>query len=174
MTAKPPAGPVSVSSEPVMTCIPTLQRKKGFLGLGVESFVLLATSTRLVFVHIDKQTMNAFVQEARESAKAEGKGLLGQAAAQMGWVGLMVERLQALGPDGAIVKYPGSFIIPNQAVRRVRVRRSHANEDGFEQAITLELRTTSGKHRFMVPQTSRISQKEVRQRLQQTLGAIVR
>lgn len=166
--------PTARSAEVIATMVPGLLRKKGFLGMASDTFVLMGTPTRLVFAYIDRKTMNAFVNEARLGAKSQGKGWLGQIAAQMSWVGLMQERLQAMGVEAVLKEYPGSFFIPNQSISRVRVHQGHSNDDEAEPNIKLTFDTTGGRHKFELPPSMGIHVRELKRRLQQTLGAIVR
>jgi hypothetical protein len=148
-----------------------LQRKTGFLGLGMASFVMMVTRSRVVFIHVDTKTMNAFVTEARLAAKSEGKGWGGQVAAQMDWMSLMLERLQSLGPDGALAQYPGSFFIPIHSISRVKVRQPPSDYDQSENNIRITFHTTVGKQAFSIQPRMRV--RDLKQRLQQALGAIV-
>ncbi len=163
-------------TERIVSTIPGFQRRKGFLGLGMESFTVVLTPSRIVFIYLDNKTMNAFITEARETAKSQGKGWIGQAAAQMGWVNLMVERLQTLGSEAALAQYPGSFFIPNSAISQVRVkqRHNHDYEQPDNEPLQITFDTTTGKQKFTLPTSMGIHERELKQRLQQTLGAIVR
>jgi hypothetical protein len=172
-TAPPPVAPVA-RAETVVDIMAGLQRKKGFLGMGIDTFALMVTPSRLVLIYLDTKTMNAFVNEARQSAKSQGKGWMGQVSAQMGWVALMLERLQALGPDGALAQYPGSFAIPNSSLSRVQVRQPQSGYDQPDNPIEIIFHTSGGKQKFQLAPGAGMRLREVQQRLQQALGAIVR
>ena len=170
-TAPAPAAPPAAAGEPIVSLFAGLQRKSGFLGLGMASFIMMITRTRVAFIHVDTKTMNAFVTEARLNAKSEGKGWLGQSAAQMGWVSLMLERLQSLGPDAALAQYEGSFFIPVHSISRVQVKQLRTDYDQPEERIRLTFHTTAGKQVFsMIPGTN---VRDLKQRLQRALGTIV-
>jgi hypothetical protein len=166
-----PPSPPAATGEPIVSMLAGLRRKKGFLGLGIESFTLMITRSRVVLIHVDTKTMNAFVTEARLKAKGEGKGWVGQSAAQMGWVNLLLERLQSLGPDAALAQYPGSFFIPTHSISRVQVKQAHHDYDQPENDIRITFHTTAGKHVFTI--TPGMGVRDLKQRLQQALGAIV-
>jgi hypothetical protein len=163
-----------VQAEPIVSIIPGLNRHKGFLGLAVDSFTLVLTPGRMVFAHLDANTMKALVNEAREQAKAQGKGALGQWAAQMGWLGVHVQHLQAMAPGAILAQFPGSFYIPNNAVSKVRVKRVSTSSDGTNSHDQTEVHidSTAGKFKFVL--VTGMSHRELKQRLQQTLGAVVR
>ncbi len=167
--------PAPLQGEPALSITPGLTRSKGFLGMGRDTFTLLATPTRLVFAYLDPKAMNQLVAEARAEAKAQGKGFLGQWGAQLGWLNVLVRRYQAMSVDAILAQTPGSFFIPNATVTRVRVRRVSTNsESNIQDQTQIVIDTTGGKHKFDVAQTMGISHREVKQRLQQALGAIVK
>jgi len=158
----------------VTSIIPGLQRHKGFMGLGIDTYNLILTPRRLVFAYVSQNDMKALVMEARDIAKAEGKGFLGQAAAQMGWLNLLLERYSTMTVDDILARYSGSFFVPNTAVSRVRVNQRHSAPDEPTRPIEVTFETTGGKHKFEIAATMAMSAREVKQRLQQGLGSVVR
>ncbi|MGC9523078.1 MAG: zinc ribbon domain-containing protein [Anaerolineae bacterium] len=171
-----PSPPQPAPTEPIVSITPSVQRRKGFLGMGYETFSLVLTPTRMIFAALDKQRMAALVNEARTEAKAEGKGFFGQWGAQLRWLDLLVRQLRAMTPEQILAQRPGSFAIPNSSISRVRVRRREVNAgDGDSRTqITLIIDTAGDKHKFEVPATMSISARDLKQRLQQTLGSVVR
>ena len=177
LPAQPPAyvAPAPQQGEPTLSITPGLTRSKGFLGMGRDTFTLLTTPTRLVFAYLDPKAMNQLVAEARADAKAQGKGFLGQWGAQMGWLNGLVRRYQTMSVDAILAQTPGSFYIPNATVTRVRVRQVSTNsESNIRDQTRIVIDTTGGKHKFDLAQTVGVSHREVKQRLQQALGAIVK
>lgn len=169
-----PAAP-PVQAEPIVTIIPGLNHHRGFMGLGVDTYTLVLTPGRMVFVKLDTNTMKTLVEEARQRAKAQGKGAMGQWVAQMGWVNVHIEHLQAMAPATMLAQFPGSFFVANNAVSKARVKRvsSGSYDDNTPDRTELHLDTTGGKYKFVLGGTG-MSAKELKQRLQQTLGAVVR
>lgn len=167
-------GASQTAGETILTMIPGIQRRKGVLGMSIDSFTLIATPTRLIFAYLDNKTMNAFVNEARQNAKGQGKGWLGQVAAQMGWVNLMLEHFEQMGPDTVLAQYPGSFVIPNNSVSRVSIKQRYSQPGESDNPIEITFDTTAGKQKFHLPPSMGIHQREIKQRLQRVLGAAVR
>ena len=173
----PPApAPAPQSAEPILSITTGVTRAKGFLNMGQANYVLVLTPSRMIFAHLSTKAMNQMVMEARDAAKAEGKGFFKQAAAQMGWLNRLVERFQAMSPDQILAQDPESFFIPNASVSRVRLRRIVDNSD---QSYTsdhtrMTIESAAGKQRYSLQSNSITSHRQLKQRLEQALGAIVR
>ena len=172
---QPARAPSPAPAEPIVNIIAGLNHHRGFMGLGVDTYTLVLTPGRMIFARLDTNTMNALVEEARQQAKAQGKGAMGQWVAQMGWINVHIQRLQALAPDAILAQFPGSFFVPNNAVSKARVKRvsTGSYDDNTPDRTELHLDTTGGKYKFVLGGTG-MSAKELKQRLQQTLGALVK
>ena len=142
--------------------------------MGVDNYSLIITPTRLVFAHLDNRAMQTYGQRARDEAKAEGKGFLGQWGAQLSWMALLERDLQAGTPDQILAHSPDNFFIPNASVSRVRIRRKTDSEHDSTTHVVLLIDTTSGKHKFQIPASFRATPRDLKQRLSRTLGTVVR
>ena len=162
------------AAEPIVGII-SLQRRKGFMGVSVETFNMIVTPRRLALVSVSDQTMKEAVNTAREQAKAEGKGFFGQMGAQMGWLNVLYRRYQETPIDVVLAQSPGSFVLLNQEVRSIRlrdpalVRVGTARQESTRSEMTIE--TAAGKQEF---ELVTMKAREAGQILQQTLGGIVR
>jgi hypothetical protein len=181
--APPPPAPQPMSpgyggnhapTEPIVHIIPGLERKKGFLGLGIDNYCLVITPNRLIFAYLDSRRMQDFVNQARNQAKAQGKGFFGQIGAQLGWLRLLEQELANTPPDHILAQDPHNFQIPNQAISKIRLRQSYDSENQNQESIRIVILTTAGKHQFHLPTSMNLSKRELKQRLQQTLGGLVR
>ena len=170
----PVAPPAAAGTESILSIILGLQRQKGLLGMGIDNYSLIITPTRLVFAYIDNSAMQAYGQRARSEAKAEGKGLLRQWGAQLGWLALLERDLQAATPNQILAQSPNSFFIPNASISRIRIRRKTDTEFDSTTHVVLLINTTSGKHKFQIPTSFRITPRELKQRLRRTLGTVVK
>jgi hypothetical protein len=156
--------------EPILEIIPALQRRKGFLGLGRETFNLLLTPARLVFVPVTSQEMNDAVRAARQGAKNEGKGFFGQWSAQLAWVDVLCQQYRAAPMDTVIAQHPGTFYILNGQVSGVRFRdRRYQETNQTQQEMTIH--SAGSKYRF---ELKGMSTGKARQILKQVLPHVVR
>ncbi len=153
-----------------MGIIPGVQSHSGFLGLKVESYNLILTPRRMIFAFVSKQMMQQAVNEARLEAKAQGKGLLKQMAAQMSWLQNMSRKYETMPPQTILTQYPGSFDVQNGAVHKIRLRQS-TDEDSGQTTRTMIIEALGKKRKFSL---TAMGTRDAKRLLQQTLGGIVR
>lgn len=170
--AGPPMGPAvaPAATEPILGIVPALQRRKGFLGMSADTFNLVITPQRLVFAFVSPQTMRQAVTEARDEARSQGRGFFGQVAAQMGWVDVVCHQYSTMPVEAIPAHFPGSFVVPNIEVRRIRLKESIDDESGSSSG-ELIVETTGGKHAFNLVG---MEVDDARQLLRQALPAVVR
>ena len=168
-THTPRATPVA-QSEPVAGVIPGLRRRKGFLGMQADAYSLVVTPSRLVFALLTSKMQKDAVEQARQEAKQEGKGALGQWGAQFGWTNVIVRRYQSMPVEAILAEESANTFIPNDQIKKVRVKVDVGDEN-TSSSTTLEIETASGKHKYEVTSGSST---EVKRLLQQTLGNLVK
>jgi hypothetical protein len=167
-----PAPQPEVPSESIVAIVPNVQRRKGFLGMGAEVFNLVVTPGRLVFVAVSQQTMKDAVAAANAEAKRQGKGVLGQIAAQMGWVDLLCRQYVATPVETILAQYPGSFFIPLNQLVRITLREPAYDPDQANNSGQMIVESAAGKQRFEMPGASAAS--DARRTLKQALPGLVR
>jgi hypothetical protein len=133
-----------------------------------DSYTMIVTPKRLVFASVSTDLMKAAVKDAREDAKRQGKGFLGQWGAQLAWLDVLHRTYQTMTVDAILRQYPGSFAIANHQIRRIRYKRNW-DEEGGPGSDELVLRTADGKYRFKLL-TGDLGQ--VKKLLRQTLGRV--
>lgn len=166
-----PSQPVyTAPSEPILGIVPGLQRQGGLLGLKFETFNLVVTPHRLVLAFVPQKMMNEAINAARNEAKSEGKGWLGQVSAQMGWLNVICRQYQTMPVETILSQTPGSFFIPMATIRRVRVNDLYDHERNMSRQ-ELVVESTGGRYRFNLVGTS---SGEARHILRQVLGDVVK
>jgi hypothetical protein len=158
------------ATEPVVGIIPGVQRRKGLLGVGNETFNLILTPSRLVFAAVTSQMMKEAAASAQQEARNQGKGLLGQWGAQLGWLNVICRRYETMPVETILAQHSGSFFLPNAGTRRVRVKESLDDETARSTSEVI-IETTGGKYRF---ELTAMGAREAKRLLQQTLGKLVR
>ncbi|MBN1260902.1 MAG: zinc ribbon domain-containing protein [Anaerolineae bacterium] len=169
----PPAHPAYAQpAEPIIGIVTGLQRRAGALGLKTDNFNLVVTPGRLIFAAMSQQLMNQAVATARSEAKGQGKGFFGQVAAQMSWLGVVCREYESMPVDAILTRYPGSFFIPNNQIRKIKLRAGYTDNDGQQLSKPeMVVEAASGKHKFTLVT---MSPGEAKRILKQTLGGIVR
>lgn len=134
--------------ETIVGIIPALVRRKGFMGLSTETFNLIVTPDRLIFAAVSSQTMQEAVALARQQAREQGAGALGQFAAQQGWANTLARQYQAMTGDAILARFPGSFCLANAAISRIRLSEADADDDAPQTKADVTIETSNGKHKF--------------------------
>lgn len=165
-----PPPPPPVQAEPVVTMIPGLNRRKGFMGMGADIIFLVTTPMRVILVLVSTDAMKSAVNTARERAKAEGKGMLGQVAAQMGWAGIIMDQIQSMPVDALMMQFPGTTFYYNNAIRKVTVQTPMDEDSNVAMEIIIE----AGGEKIKLESQGSTNTKSVKQALAQTLGGVVR
>jgi hypothetical protein len=164
---QPPA-PAELA-EPIVGTVPNVVRRKGFVGAGTENYNMIVTPVRLILVFVSKETMNEAIKEANREAKAQGKGWFGIVGAQMAWAQRLVAKYNTMPVEAIIAQYPGTFVIPNADIRKIKVG-APSDEDAQVQGV-MTIETSSGKHNF---ELVNVRPQDAKRLLQQTLGPLVK
>ncbi|MDI6900733.1 MAG: zinc ribbon domain-containing protein [Anaerosomatales bacterium] len=145
-TPVPAAQPVA-SGERVVATVGGLNLKAGLLKR--ESATIVVTDRRVIVAKISKEMMKQVVADARDSAKAGGKGFLGQIGAQMSaWSG-WAERYLAMSPDEVMAENADNVSIDRAQVTKVSFKHGHAVDDGATSTPDrIVLKTGVGKFDF--------------------------
>ncbi len=134
--------------ETIVGLIPTLMRRKGFMGLSTETFNLIVTPDRLIFAAVSSQTMKDAVAMARQQAKDQGAGALGQLAAQQGWVNALARQYETMPGAAILARFPGSFSLATAEISRVKLSAADADDDAPQTTVALTIEAAGGQHKF--------------------------
>jgi hypothetical protein len=159
--------PAVQPAEPVLGVLSQLGLRKGLLS--VHEYNLVVTSQRLVFARVTEKMIQEAAMQAKQAARAEGKGFMGQWGAVIGARERICERYRQTSAESILAEHPDSFAVPLQEVREIRAKSDSDAEDNTTE--TLEIRTTTSKLRFTLAGTSAGS---ARKTLKQILGDLVR
>jgi len=116
-----------------------------------DTFNLLVSPQMVIIAPLTSEAINKAVMEARDRAKAEGKGFFGQWGAQMGTSFRYADRFKGWTPEAAFAENPGSVVIPNGSVSEVKLlkaRKGGWGDDDERVFYKLEIRSAVGEYRF--------------------------
>ena len=139
----------SPAAEAIGITITGLKKPKSFGRW--DTFNLLVSPQRMILAPLTSEAINKAVMDARDKAKAEGKGFLGQWGAQIGTSFRYADRFKGWTPDAAVADNPGSVVIPNESVTEVKLLRDRKGRgSGSVEQINyrLEIESTLGEYRF--------------------------
>ena len=145
--ADTPASSGSVGlGERVLSLIPNVTLKAGFMGFGSKQYTLILTDRRVVFAQITVAMMKQLVADARDGAKSEGKGFFGQWGAQLGAYSQFAQRYLEMSPDQALAESENNFAIDRSTITKTSMKVSHNMGDDVSTTDRLIIKTTSKKY----------------------------
>ena len=95
-----------------------------------DSYVGVVTDHRLIVAQLTKQMINESVTNARNEAKAQGKGYMGQISGQMReFSSGYTTRFLSMTPSSILYETPGNFEMVNWSISEIRLRLNRASQD---------------------------------------------
>ncbi len=144
MTHEQHAGSAA-AGETVIAVVPNATLMKGFLGTGSRLHALVITAKRVLFARTTTQMLKAITAEARDAAKAEGKGFFGQWGAQMGAQGILAARYFDMSPDDILAEHPANFAIERDSIVKARLKIGAAGDQNMAASTDQLIIKTTGK-----------------------------
>jgi hypothetical protein len=119
-----------------------------------DNYAAVFTDQRLILAHVTKQVMNQAVTDARNEAKAQGKGYWGQISGQMAtWSTGYSDRFLGMTPTAIIAETPGNIAVRYDAVIEVVVKYIVGGEEDPSE-YEVEFVTTMGRFNFKMEDRS--------------------
>lgn len=143
MTIEYPYG----TTEHILSFIPNVTVKAGFLGLGSRQHSLVITNNRILFARITVARMKELSQQAREQAKDQGKGHMGQMLANPHVYDKLVELYTQLGPEGVLADNAKNFAVDRNTVSNVKLKTTAGPEGGVGSDVLI-LKTAGKKYKI--------------------------
>ncbi|MDP2215793.1 MAG: hypothetical protein Q8J68_00655 [Methanolobus sp.] len=137
-------------------------RKSKMLGLLSHSFTLVATRDESIFAKVTNDMLKQAVMDARDKAKAEGKGFFGQWGSQMGASFNYAEKYLDMSPDLIRSENTENFSIPNAGIVSVKAREKNKYDDERTSALwEITINSGAGKLKFKSGYDPRKGLKEI-------------
>lgn len=125
-------------AEEVLCAIP-VQKKRPFRMPENLAFVL--TERRTILVPLTKGMLAQAASEARDHAKAEGKGFFGRWGAQLSATQNYTERYMTMDPDAILRQHEGCRTLENADIVSAKLRRRE-DQESDSTSWELSLRTS--------------------------------
>ncbi|MDZ4168284.1 MAG: zinc ribbon domain-containing protein [Coriobacteriia bacterium] len=148
-----PAAPLSASTgggEQVHSVISSATVKAGFMGVKSKQYTMVLTDRRVVFARITGAMMKQLVADARDGAKAEGKGFFGQWGAQMSSYSAFAERYLEMSPDAALAETADNFAIDRSTITKASLKTSEGYDENTSTTDLLIIKTTGKKYKIIL------------------------
>lgn len=175
--AAPPAPPqpaqpipqvAAPNPETIHMILPGANRHSGFLGIKVESFMIICTNRRIVFALQTVQMMQENVRLGRQEAENQGKNFFGKWGAQLS--ANSGKKYWKMLPDQILAEQPANFAIECEQLHSIRMRQEYTNDDSPDSYV-MEFATSAGKQKFKF---GHLNTRELKKNFQELYGNIVR
>lgn len=103
----------------------------------------------MIIAQMTNEMLKDYAQQAREQAKAEGKGFWGQWSDQLKASFGYTRRYLAMEPSAILYETPGNFEISNGGVREIKVELKRVGQqDQDRREFEIKIESTSGDYEF--------------------------
>jgi hypothetical protein len=130
----------------------TLRRMKS-LGR-YDAFAGVVTTERLIFAQLTADMINQAAQQAREQAKAEGKGFFGAWGDQLKATFGFTKKYQDMPHAMILQETPGNFAIFNNTISELKLHVKGQHENDGPREYELELKTSQGTFKYRMDENS--------------------
>ena len=155
--------------------LPGAYQRKGLLGMGFTYFHVVLTNYRVIFASQTTQMMQQQTVAAKEAARQQGKGFLGQWGAML--TSNLGQHYVQMAPQAILAEQPGNFFIPNNQIRSVKLHLPGglkigfgAGDDDANDPVRLEFHAATGK---VIVFFNQLDGRESKKLLGRVLGNIV-
>jgi hypothetical protein len=121
--------------------------KAGFMGVKSRQHCLVITNNRVLFARITVARIKELSQQARDDAKQQGKGRMGQMMANPQVYARLVEHYQQVGPEGVLADNAANFAVDRSTVSKVKLKTTAGPEGGVGSDVLI-LKTTGKTYKI--------------------------
>lgn len=159
MASTPPVAP---AAEQVVSVVGMVRKKTGLFSSDLYHMVI--TNQRLLFALQTKEMQDQDVKSARDQAKQQGKGFLGQVGAQLST--RSGDKYLGISPHFILAEHPQNFAIDLAEVVKISTYRADFEEN---EPDTMEVISSTQKLKFFISNAY-----TVEKQLKAVLGSKVR
>jgi hypothetical protein len=120
-----------------------------------DTYTGVITNQRLIFARLTDAMIVEAANQARNQAKAEGKGFWGQWSNQLkSSFGGYTQKYYNMPAESIIAETPGNFALGNNTISEIKVKSKFGQEDSMVQMAKVEIYSTAGKYEFEIEENS--------------------
>jgi len=144
-----PAPQAAASGEPIIAVIGNLTHATGFMGVKQKTYTLVITDRRLIFALLSKEKITGMVNQARDEAKAAGKGFFGQWGAQIGTSFNYHEGYWQMAPEAILAEESDNFAVDRSAFKSAKFKAGIMDDEHNTPDMVI-VKTTSETYKLQV------------------------
>lgn len=156
-----PMQPIPAQAPPVIPQAQTGEATVGVIffrhmkSLGrYDSYAGVVTSQRIIFAQLTQVMINQAAQQARDQAKADGKGFFGAWGDQLKATFGYIKKYQNMPPDAILAETPGNFAIYNSTISEVKIHLKGQHENEGPREFEAEIKTSAGTYKYRMNEDS--------------------
>jgi hypothetical protein len=120
-----------------------------------DAYAAVMTTQRMILAQLTSQMLNAAAQQARDQAKAEGKGFMGQWKEQLKGTFGYTNKYLTMPPGAIVVETQGNFAIPNNQISQINIHlKGASSENGEQRHLEAEIHSSMGTYKFSMDENS--------------------
>jgi hypothetical protein len=124
-----------------------LFRKMKSLGR-YDSYAGVVTTQRMIFAQLTADMLNQAAQQARDQAKAEGKGFFGQWADQLRGTFGYTNKYLTMPPQTILAETVGNVEIYNSTISEIKVHLKGQHQNDGPREFEAEIQCSSGTYKY--------------------------
>ena len=148
------AAPMQHSGEVTIGVVPFRRMKS--LGR-YDAFAAVVTNQRMIFAQLTSEMISAAAQQARDQAKAEGKGFFGQWADQLRNTFGFTNRYLTMPPEAILNETPGNFALLNNTISEIKVHLKGQHQNDGPREFEAEIKSTQGTYKYRFNENSELT-----------------
>jgi hypothetical protein len=113
-----------------------------------DSFTGVITPYQLIFAQMTGDMVKDAAMQARDQAKAEGKGFLGQWSDQLKASFGYTKKYLTMSPAAIIAETPGNFAIDNNSISEIKMKTRYLDQDNTRYEWEVQIHSYAGKYEF--------------------------
>lgn len=114
-----------------------------------DAFNAVLTPQRVILAQMTSDMVKDAAMQARDQAKAEGKGFFGQWGDQLKATASYSKRYLSMSPSAALNETPGNFALNNNSMREVKLKLKDIHQGSTEShEFEIEFHAAEGKFEF--------------------------
>ena len=122
-----------------------------------EAYAGVVTNQRLILAQLTSEMITAAATQARDQAKAEGKGFFGQWADQLRNTFGFTNRYLTMPHQAILSETPGNFAIPNNTINEVKIHLKGQHDDNARRELEAEIKSSGGSFKFRMDENSQFT-----------------
>lgn len=113
-----------------------------------DSYTGVITAQQFIVAQMTSSMVSDAAMQARDQAKANGKGFFGQWSEQLKASFGYTKKYLEMDPAAIIAETPGNFAIDNNSISEIRLKTKYLDQDNNRQEWEVQIHSFSGSYEF--------------------------